>query len=91
MARYGVTSDYDYAATHQRDRIEVWSGPFYSTWEASGLSLPKGDGYMLTTHNGDKIRVTCETPRTDANYEEIDNAVAAALRDFYEKGSRHDS
>lgn len=76
---YGVSTDYDYNASHKRDRITVWSPPFASTYEAEGYSLPGGDGYMLTTYNGDKVRVTCPTPRTDETYEAVDKAVSDAL------------
>lgn len=39
---------------------------------------------MLTTYNGDKVRVTCRAPRTDANYVEVDNAISDALTAHYE-------
>lgn len=77
---YGVTTNYDYNETHKRDRIDVWSGAFSSLWEAEGYSLPGGDGYMLTRYNGDKVRVTCPTPRTDNTFRAVDAAVSAALR-----------
>lgn len=85
--RFGVTTDYEYSATHSRDRLEVWSGPFFSVWEATGLSLPRGGGFMLTTYNDDKIRVTCPARRTSANYEEVDAAISAALNAHYAKRS----
>lgn len=81
---YGVTTDYDYSDAHKRERLDVWSGPFMSEWEGSALSLPKGDGYMLTTHSGAKVRVSCPTPRTDETYREIDDAISAALREHHE-------
>ena len=80
---YGVTTDYEYASKHERDRIEVWSGSFMSVWEAEGYSLPKGGGYMLTTHNGDSVRVECPTPRNERTYQEIDAAINEALNGFY--------
>lgn len=80
---YGVRSEDDLNAGRKRDHLTVWSGPFSSVWEADGVSLPKGDGYMLTTYNGTKIRVSCPTPRTEENYREVDAAVAAALRAHY--------
>lgn len=79
---FGVTTDYDY--TGKRERIEVWSGPFSNVWEASGLSLPGGGGYMLTTYNGDKVRVECSTPRNSTNYIEIDAAITSALNAHFE-------
>jgi hypothetical protein len=80
---YGVTSDYEYNATHKRDKIRVWSGAFFSVFEAEGYSLPGGDGYMLTTYNGDKVRVTCPARRNGDNYRKVDAAVSAALRAHY--------
>lgn len=79
---FGITEDYDYNATHKRTRITVWSGPWSSTWEADGFSLPKGDGYMLTTYNGDKVRVSCPL-RGDDNYREVDAAISEALAAHY--------
>lgn len=81
MKHFGITTDYEYRADHKRDRLNVWSGPFMGVWEASGLSLQ--DGYMLTTYNGEKIRVECPTPRTDDNYPEIDRAINDALNAHY--------
>lgn len=75
---FGVVSDSEYRVSHKRDRIVVWSGPFYSVFEADGLSLPSG-GYMLTTYNGDKVRVECPSPRDSSNREEVDQAIASAL------------
>jgi hypothetical protein len=80
MTRYGVTTDYEYSSTHKRERLLVWSGPFASVFEAQAYSLPKQDGYMLTTYHGAKIRVSCPCPRTDENYPEVDNALTNALR-----------
>jgi hypothetical protein len=73
---YGVRSEYELSAGRKRDYLTVWSGPFYSVFEASAVSLPKRDGYMLTTYNGDKVRVTCPL-RTD------DAAISAALAAHY--------
>lgn len=83
MTTYGVTTDYDYNASHKRDRVQVWSPPWMSTWEAEGYSLPRGDGYMLTTYNGDKVRVTCPTPRSHENYQIVDQAISDALNAHY--------
>lgn len=79
MTHYGVMTDYEYSDTHKRDRITVWTGPFASVYVAEGFSLPKGNGYMLTTYNGDKVRVTCPAPRTDATYQVTDAAIQEAL------------
>jgi len=78
MTTYGVATDYEW--TGKRSRILVWSGPFMHTFEAEGIELPKGDGYMLTTYNdGDKVRVTCPTPRNGDNYREVDQAINEAM------------
>lgn len=79
MTTYGVAVDYEYSSTHKRERLTVWSPPWFSVFEAEGYSLPKGDGYMLTTYNGDKVRVTCQAPRTGENYQEVDKAISDAL------------
>lgn len=79
MTSYGVATDYDYTATHKRERLSIWSGPFFSVYEGEAFTLPKRDGYMVTTYNGDRIRVTCPAPRTDENYQQVDDAIAAAL------------
>lgn len=80
---YGVATDYERNEGRKRDYLTVWSGPFFSVYEAAGVSLPRGDGYVLTTYNGERVRVTCPTPRTDDNYQEIDRAVSDALRTHY--------
>lgn len=79
MTRYGIMEDYDYNSTHKRERLTLWSGPFASVREGEAYSLPKGDGYMVTLEYGDKVRVTCPTPRTDKNYIEVDAAINKAL------------
>lgn len=82
--RYGIATDYEW--TGKRDRLIVWSGSFMSTFEAEGIELPKGDGYMLTTYNdGDKVRVTCPTPRNEHNYLEVDAAINSAMNDYEAK------
>ena len=78
MTYYGVTTDYEYSATHKRHRLEVWSGPFFSVWEGTAYSLPSG-GYMVTTYNGDKVRVACPSPRDADNYSDVDAAINEAL------------
>jgi hypothetical protein len=77
--QYGTMTDYEYGADHKRERVVVWSGTFRDTFEADGLSLPKGAGYMLTTYNGDKVRVACPSPRDESNYQEVDEAIDKAL------------
>ena len=82
--QYGVMTDYEYNSEHKRERISVWSGQFMGTWEADGYSLPGRKGYMLTTYNGDKVRVTCPM-RDDYTYQEVDAAISSALEAHYAK------
>ena len=84
MTVYGITEDYDYTSTHKRERLMIWSGAFMSTYEGEALSLPNGAGYMVTVYGSYflepvKVRVACPSPRTDANYQEVDAAIGAAL------------
>ena len=84
MTNYGISVDSEYNTTHKRERISVWSGQFMGTWEADGYSLPGRNGYMLTTYNGDKVRVTCPM-RDDSTYQEVDAAISSALNAHYAK------
>ena len=79
MSKYGVATNYDYIATHKRDSITVWSGQFRDRWEGAGFALPGNTGYMLTMYDGKKLRVRCPCPRTEANYQDVDAAVCAAI------------
>jgi hypothetical protein len=83
MTHFGIMMDEEYNLTHKRKRMTIWSGPFASVLEGEGLSLPKGDGYMITTYHGEKVRVECPVERTDANYEEQDKAINDALNKHY--------
>lgn len=80
---YGVRTEYEQNEGRKRDHLTVWSGPFASNYEAAGVSLPRGDGYMLILAYGGKVRVSCPTPRTDDNYLTVDAAIGAALRAHY--------
>jgi hypothetical protein len=88
IAHLGVIKDYDYSATHKRERLTLWTGPFASVLEGEAYSLPNGDGYMITVDpGGEKVRVACPTPRDDANYVAIDEALRVALNEHY--AARH--
>jgi hypothetical protein len=80
---FGVCTDYEANRGRKRDHVTVWEGPFADQYVASGVSLPRGNGYMLTLDWGDKVRVTSPTPRTDDNYHEVDAAINAALTAHY--------
>jgi hypothetical protein len=79
VTHYAIATDYDRNEGRKRDYLTVWSGGFLSDYEASGVSLPRGDGYMLTLAYGGKVRVTCPTPRNEDNWQAVDAAVSAAL------------
>ena len=81
--RYGIATDYDYSAEHKRQRLVVWTGPFYSSYEGEAYSLPNNDGFMVTTYNEHKIRVTCPAPRDQDNYQQVDDAINLALNAHY--------
>lgn len=80
---YGVRTEYEKNEGKKRDYLTVWSGPFFSVWEADGVSLPSG-GYMLTTYNDTKVRVECPSPRTEDNYKQVDQAISEALTKHYD-------
>jgi hypothetical protein len=78
--KYAIASDYDRSKGKKREYLSIWSGPFASNYEGEAVSLPKGNGYMVTLAYGRvKVRVECPAPRTDANYNEIDRAINLAL------------
>jgi hypothetical protein len=65
-----------------RQELTLWSGAFASDYEGYALELPRHDGYMVTVgeYNPRTVRVSCESPRTDDNYLEVDEAINAALK-----------
>lgn len=69
----------EYTARFGREELTLWSGAFASDYEGAALELPRHDGYMVTTWQGDKVRVACESPRTDTNYRRVDAAIRLAL------------
>lgn len=82
---YGVMTMYDDSAEAGYSIITVWSGPFASTFEARGIELDtrKGEGYLLTTYNDDTFFAACPSPRTDENYQQVDEAISRALEAHY--------
>ena len=85
MATMGVRTEYEMNSSRKRDYLTVWSGSFFSVYEAIGVSLPKNNGYMLTTYNGDRVKVACPAPRNESNYIEVDEAITKALAEHYER------
>jgi hypothetical protein len=79
----GVRTEYEMNSSRKRDYLTVWSGSFFSVYEAIGVSLPKMNGYMLTTYNDDRLKVLCPAPRTEWNYREVDEAITKALTEHY--------
>ena len=74
---YGVIS-----STYERtSNIEVWSGPFYGTWEASARVRHGAKSATFTDYSDEKFRVTLPEgitfPRTADNYRTIDAAISA--------------
>ena len=78
VLKVGVLEFWEVAFSHQLG-VESWCDVF----EAEGLSLPGRDGYVLTTYNGDRVRVACPM-RTDDTYEEVDAAISEALNRHHE-------
>ena len=69
----------EYKPAFGRERLTLWSGQFCSDYEGIALQLPKRDGYMVTTFTGRKVRVECESPRTEENYLRVDKAINDAV------------
>lgn len=76
---YGVAKDYEYSATHKRERLTLWSGAFMSEYEGEAYSRPKGNGYIITRYTGERLPVWCPVGFTDENYDEIVKALRNAL------------
>ena len=82
VRRVGVRDEY--APQFGRQRLTIWSGPFASNYEGSATELPRHDGYMLTISHflwSHKVRVLCESPRTDENWMRVDDAIRAAYEE----------
>ena len=72
----------EYAPTFGRQRLTLWSGPFACNPLGTATELPNHDGYMVTIDHlmwSHTVRVPCESPRTDENYERVDAAIQAAF------------
>jgi len=71
----------EYTPRFGRQKLTLWSGGFASQYEGSAWELPRHNGYMVTLWAGRKVRVACESPRTDDNYLEVDRAISDAVRE----------
>ena len=72
----------EYAPKFGRQVLTLWSGAFASNFDGTAVELPKHDGFMVTIDHflwSHKVRVTCESPRTEENYERVDAAIEAAF------------
>jgi hypothetical protein len=69
----------EYAPQFGRQLLTLWSGSFADCYLGSALELPQRNGYMVTM-GGRKLRILCESPRTDENYQSVDAALAAVGR-----------
>lgn len=78
--RIGVRDEY--APKFGRQTLTLWSGAFSSGYEGSAIELPGHNGYMVSVYRGlgetQRVRVECPSPRTDQNYEQVDDAIQAA-------------
>lgn len=68
----------EYAPKFGRQVLTLWSGTFASDFDGTAVELPNRDGYMVN-FPPHKMRVPCESPRTDENYERVDAAIQAAV------------
>lgn len=84
---YGVRTEETGRNDVGRERITVWSGAFFATFEADGTARDGATFYTLFTYNGDRLRVKLPdgvtAPRTDENYRAIDDAIASRLAEHY--------
>jgi hypothetical protein len=70
----------EYAPRFGRQALTIWTGQLADVYEGYALEMPKHNGYMLKLSFGPSVRVECESPRTDENYERVDEALAAAFK-----------
>lgn len=82
---YGIRDEYD--PHFGRQRLTMWSGAFCSVFEGWATELPKHDGYMVELEYVGKIRVSCESPRTDENWTEVDDAIRAGIETLEKRHS----
>lgn len=72
----------EYAPRFGRQLLTLWSGGFSSDYEGEAMELPNHDGYMVRLAFGGKLRVECESPRTEENYQRVDRALAGAIEAY---------
>lgn len=81
---FGVTGE---QRTPKGCRISVYSGPFFSLFEADGLLRDGAKQITLHTYYGERVIARFPSgvvgPRTTDNYLAIDGAISAALTNNY--------
>lgn len=70
----------EYAPRFGRQVLTLWGGAFASSYAGEAWELPGGGGYMIRADwDAFRVRVVCESPRTDSNWLEVDAALSAAF------------
>ena len=84
MRMFGVAGEH---RTPKGCRINIYSGPFFQVYEASGLLRDGAKQVTLRTYYGDRVIARFPSgvvgPRTNTNYLAIDGAVSTALTNYY--------
>lgn len=81
MTTYSIRDEY--APRFGRQNLTIWSGGFASDMEGWAQELPGHDGFMVTLEfSRGNVRVECPAPRNEENFEEVDDAIAKAIREF---------
>lgn len=75
----GVSVRDEYAPRFGRQVLTLWTGPFAEELIGNARELPGHDGYMITLTDGRRVRVECESPRTDENYARVDARIETEL------------
>lgn len=60
--------------------LTLWSGEWAGTYEGRARETRKHDGYVVRMWDGRKVRVKCEAPRTDENWQRVDEAIRQAVQ-----------
>lgn len=83
MTGYGVRIDDRHRGYAD---FTVWSGPFMSTYEGRGILRDGAKRTTVITYNDDRVPVFfpegVRLPRTEANFEAIDQAINDALNEY---------
>ena len=62
MTAYGITTDYEYSSTHKRERLTIWSPPFFSVFEGDAEACP---GRLWSPQDG-SVTTLCVPPTVTA-------------------------